>query len=231
MQHDDNDVFENAVKALEATATSIGAHLEIDATARKIYAREIKAMSDRLRREAAGGKTTWAKAAEQAQTTRNVIMQLSRSRTTPVGRAFAEHKKAEGRGLNALVAEKTAKLFGKNADFAKLGPSKQNRVFAEVVASAGRSQPVITRSMLRLSYVGRSIILLSLALSTYNILAARNKSTAVKRELATTTAGIGGSIAAGALAGLACGPGAPLCVTMGAFAGGALAAFGAGFIW
>lgn len=39
------------------------------------------------------------------------------------------------------------------------------------------------------------------------------------------------SIGAGALAGLACGPGAPVCVTIGAFVGGALAAFGAGFIW
>jgi hypothetical protein len=52
--------------------------------------------------------------------------------------------------------------------------------------------------MLRLSYVGRSVILVSLALSTYNVLTARNKSTAIKRELVTTTAGIGGSIATGA---------------------------------
>lgn len=163
MQADDKATFDNAVKSLEATASSVGAHLQIE--------------------------------------------------------------------LNALVADKTAKLFGNNADFAKLGPSQQNRVFAEVVASAGRSQPAVTRSMLRLSYVGRNIILLSLVLSTYSILVAHNKSIAVKRELATTTAGIGGSLAAGALAGLACGPGAPLCVTMGAFAGGALAAFGAGFIW
>jgi hypothetical protein len=88
-----------------------------------------------------------------------------------------------------------------------------------------------TRTVLRLSYLGRSVILLSLALSTYNVLTARDTSTAVRRELATTTAAIGGSIVAGALAGLACGPGAPVCVTIGAFVGGALAAFGAGFIW
>lgn len=167
----------------------------------------------------------------EKEATRNLVMQLTRSYTTPVGRAFAEHKKAEGRSLNALVAEKTAKLYGKNAVFDKLTSSKQNRVFAEIVASAGRSQPGITRNVRRLSYLGRSVVLLSLALSTYNVLTARNKSTAVKRELVTTTAGIGGSIAAGALAGLACGPGAPVCVTIGAFVGGALAAFGAGFIW
>ena len=231
MPKSDEETFENAIKSLEATTSSIGMHLEIDSTSRRMYAREIKAMSDNLRRDVARGKLTWAQAAEQAQVTRNVVMQLTRSKTKPVAREFAQSKKAEGYNLNAIKKKKTSKLFGKNAVFAKLTPSKQNRVFAEVVASAGRSQPGITRDMLRLSYLGRGLILLSLALSTYNVLTARDKSTAIKRELITTGAGIGGGIAAGALAGLACGPGAPVCVTIGAFVGGALAAFGAGFIW
>lgn len=231
MQRSDEEAFENAIKSLEATTASAGMHLEIDSSARRTYAREIKAMAVNLRREVGRGKLTWAQAAEQAHTTRNLVMQFTRWHTTPVGRAFAERKKAEGRGLNALVAEKTAKLFGPNAVFEKLPPSKQNRVFAEIVASAGRSQPMITRAAMRLSYLGRSVILLSLALSTYNVLTARNRSTAVKRELVTTAAGTGGSLAGGALAGSACGPGAPAYVTIGAFVGGALAAFGAGFIW
>ena len=230
MPQPDQEAFENAIKSLEATAASVGMYLEIDSSARRVYAREIKAMSDDLRRDVARGTLTWKQAAEQAQATRNVIMRLTRSRTTPIGRAFAERKKAEGRGLNALVAEKTMKLFGKSAVFAQLTASNQNRVFAEIVASAGRSQPTITRNMLRLSYLGRGVILLSLALSTYNVLTARDKSSAVKRELITSAAGVGGSMATGALAGLACGPGAPVCVTIGAFVGGALAAFGAGFI-
>lgn len=231
MPRSDEELFENAIKSLEATTTSIGIHLEVDSTARRIYTREIKAMSDNLRSEVAKGKLTWSQAAEQAQATRNVIMQLIRSRTTPVARAFAERAKAEGQGLNALIAEKTVKLYGKRTVFARLSQSSQNRVFAEVVTSAGRSRRSITSSMRPLSYLGRSLILLSLALSTYNVLTARNKATAIKRELVTATAGVGGSIAAGAIAGLACGPGAPVCVTIGAFAGGALAAFGAGFIW
>lgn len=225
------EVFENAIKSLEATVSSIGVHLKIDSTARRIYAREIKAMSDGLRSDALRGRITWAQAAEQAQATRNVIMQIVRSRTTPIARAVAHRKKAEGRTLNILVAEKTEKLYGKIADFTKLSQSKQNTVFAEIVASAGRSEQTFTRNVRRLSYLGRSVILLSLALSTYNVLTARDKSSAVKRELVTTAAGVGGSIGAGALAGLACGPGAPVCVTIGAFVGGALAAFGAGFIW
>lgn len=231
MSQSQKETFDNAVKSLEATAASAGIHLEVDTTARRMYALHIKAMSDNLRIAVARGKLTWVQAAEQAQATRNVIMQLTRSRTTPSARAFAEQAKAEGHGLNALVAEKTVKLYGKSALFAKLSPSRQNRVFAEIVASAGRSRPTITRNIRRLSFMGRSLILLSLALSTYNVLTARKKSAALKRELLTTAAGVSGSIAAGAIAGLACGPGAPVCVTIGAFAGGALAAFGAGFIW
>ena len=231
MKTPDDEIFENAIKSLESTAASVGVHLHIDSTARRIYAREIKILSDRLRAEVASGKLTWAQAAEQAQATRNIIMQLVRSRTTPVALAVAQRSKQNGRSLNTLIAEKTQKLFGRNANFMSLSPARQNNVFAEIVVSAGRSDSNFTRNLRRLSYLGRSVILLSLALSTYNILAARDKSTAVKRELVTTAAGVGGSIGAGAIAGLACGPGAPLCVTIGAFAGGALAAFGAGFIW
>lgn len=42
-----------------------------------------------------------------------------------------------------------------------------------------------------------------------------------------TGAGIGG----GAIAGLACGPGAPVCITIGAFVGGAVAALGVDLFW
>lgn len=64
MPQSDEEAFENAIKSLEATAASVGMHLKIDSTARRIYAREIKAMSDNLRREVARGTLTWAQAAE-----------------------------------------------------------------------------------------------------------------------------------------------------------------------
>ena len=48
---------------------------------------------------------------------------------------------------------------------------------------------------------------------------------------AKRAASIGGSMAGGALAGLACGPGAPVCVTLGAFVAGTLAAFGVSTFW
>ena len=70
------------------------------------------------------------------------------------------------------------------------------------------------------------IIVLSLAVSVYNVATSDTPVETAGHEGAIIGAGIGGGIAGGALAGLACGPGAPACVTIGAFVGGALAAFG-----
>ncbi|BES18985.1 hypothetical protein Ef18B233LT_28150 [Escherichia fergusonii] len=42
---------------------------------------------------------------------------------------------------------------------------------------------------------------------------------------------IAGAVAGGALTGLVCGPGAPVCVLIGGFVGGALAAWEMGRLW
>ena len=58
------------------------------------------------------------------------------------------------------------------------------------------------------------------------IATAEDEVAAAEEEAAVTGAGIAGGIAGGALAGLSCGPGAPVCVGIGAFVGAALAASG-----
>lgn len=227
----DRALFESAMRALEAEAANIGAHFALDSAARQAYSRQIRAMADKLRTDATNGRITWAQAAKQAQETRNLIIELVRSRSTPVGRAVAESLKREGRTLNELVARKSLQLYGRDADFGRLSASQQNQVYADIVKSAGKSNPRVTVLMRRLSYAGRGLIVLSLALSVYKVAMAEDKLDAAGEEVAVTGAGIGGGIAGGALAGLACGPGAPVCVTVGAFVGGALAAFGVSFIW
>ena len=81
------------------------------------------------------------------------------------------------------------------------------------------------------SYAGRGALFLAMALSVYKIATAPNKVAAFEEELAINGASVAGGIAGGALAGLACGPAAPICVTVGAFAGGALAALGTSYLW
>ncbi|WP_373417324.1 hypothetical protein, partial [Vibrio sp. B181a] len=76
-----------------------------------------------------------------------------------------------------------------------------------------------------------SLIVLSIGLSVYTIATSENKLETAGREALVAGAGIGGGIAGGAIAGLACGPGAPVCVSVGAFIGGTLAAFGMSIAW
>ncbi len=44
-QKKDREIFENAIRALEADVANIGAHLTVDSTARQAYAKQIRAMS------------------------------------------------------------------------------------------------------------------------------------------------------------------------------------------
>ncbi|WP_144635582.1 hypothetical protein [Bordetella genomosp. 13] len=227
----DRSAFDSAIQALKVEVANVGSHLSLDASARLAYTRQILAMSNELQFEVMSGRLTWAQAAQQAQEARNTIMQIIRGRSTPVGLAIAQSLKKEGVTLNQLVAAKTIKLHGPTARFDNLTLSQQNAVYGEIVKSAGRSNPQVTQTISRLSRAGRGLIVISIALSAYNIATADDKVSATGREVAVTGAGIGGGIAGGALAGLACGPGAPVCVTVGAFVGGALAAFGIDMLW
>jgi predicted lipid-binding transport protein (Tim44 family) len=68
--------------------------------------------------------------------------------------------------------------------------------------------------------------ILSISLSVYNVATAQDKTTAALHEARDLGVGLAGGMAGGAIAGLMCGPGAPVCVTVGVFVGGALAVLG-----
>lgn len=230
-QKDDREVFENVIRALEAEIVNVGFHLTVDSQARQVYEKQIRAMASELRIKVSTGKISWIKAAEQAQEARNLMMQIIRSRSTPVGMAMAQRLKSEGKTLNELIAKKTRQLYGNKSDFNSLASTRQNIVYSEIVKSAGKSNPRVTAVMRRLSHTGRGLIVISIALSVYTVATAEKKFNAAGREIAIAGAGVGGGMAGGAVAGLVCGPGAPVCVTVGAFVGGALAAFGISIIW
>jgi hypothetical protein len=227
----DRSAFESTIRAFEAEIANAGAHLTIDSAARQTYGKLIQTMATELRQQATQGVITWAEAAVSANEARNEVMTIIRGRSTPVGRAFAESLKKQGKTLNEMVALKTGELFGPSANFQRLSAAQQDLVYAEIVKSAGKSRPKVNAQMLRWSRAGRALIVLSVALSVYTIATSDDKVAATKKEAAVTAASIGGGMAGGALAGLACGPGAPVCVTVGAFVGGALAAFGVDFMW
>lgn len=100
---EDQKIFEASIQALQSEIANVGVHLTIDAEARQAYSKQILKMSSELRVSANTRRITWAVAASQAQDTRNIIMDVIRSRSTPVGLAMAQQLKSEGKTLNELV--------------------------------------------------------------------------------------------------------------------------------
>ena len=100
-----------------------------------------------------------------------------------------------------------------------------------IVERAGQPRQTVSALAKHASRLGGSLLMLSLAVSVYNVATAEDRLQSAGREAAALGAGIGGGVAGGMLAGIACGPGAPVCVTIGAFVGGAAAALGVDLVW
>lgn len=82
-----------------------------------------------------------------------------------------------------------------------------------------------------LSRVEKGLLFLSIAISIREVYNADDKLNGAGRQTFIMGSGLAGGWAGGAAAGLVCGPGAPVCVIVGKFIGGALAAWGAGNLW
>ncbi len=81
---------------------------------------------------------------------------------------------------------------------------------------------------------------MSFAIATLEVLTAENRAQEAARQSSIMAGGAAGSlvggiagsaVASGAIAGLGCGPFAPICATAGVVIGGILGAFGAEFIF
>lgn len=225
------DKFRQAIAALQGDVSAAATVLYVDPKLRLEYSRRIKAMSTDLSSKAAHGVITWEQAAAEANLTRNSIMELIRNRSTPVGQALAQRLKQQGKTLNELIAYKTKAVYGPQANFKSLSETQKNKVYGAVVESAGKSNPQVNLKMQRLSATGRGLIFLTLAIAVYEIYDADDKAKETKRQIVIGGAGIAGGWAGGAIAGLMCGPGAPVCVVVGGFVGGALAAWEMSTMW
>lgn len=231
MDSQGRDQFQSAINVLQGDIAAASARLSIDPKLRLEYSRLIKKLADDLTAKANIGLITWEQAAKEAHETRNLIMDMIHTKSTPLGRAMAEQLKLTGKSLNELVAKKTLQIFGPKANFNSISISQQEQVYAAIVESAGKSNHQVNLKMMRLSYAAKGLVILSIAISVYEIYEADDKFSEAGRQLAINGAGIGGAAVGGALAGLACGPGAPVCVLIGGFAGAALAAWQMGWIW
>jgi len=182
-------------------------------------------MSQGVIEQVNSGELTWEKVASAAQEARNKTMENLRRKSTPVGLAYAQWKKREGKTLEELLERNTKKLYGSSIQFKDLATNfEKYRVYAAIVKSSGTPDKELVAAMKRLGPAGRGLLVLTLALSVYEVSTAESKVIAATREVNTVGAGIAGSLVAGKLAalGVVCGLGAPICIGAGAFIGGTL---------
>jgi len=156
---------------------------------------------------------------------RNILMDTMRNKTSEIAKAYALNQKTKGKSLPFLEQKYAKEAFKK--PFEKLNPSQKNKVWKEIVFSSGRPQQKANKLAKSLGRAGRSFIAITIVISVYNIASADDKIQTTAKEGAILGGGLLGSVAGGAAAGLACGPGAPVCVGIGIFVGGVMFAIGA----
>ncbi|MBR0657191.1 hypothetical protein [Plastoroseomonas arctica] len=213
-----------AIGALEAEAFAFGTRFIRDGAARAAYTRAVRETAEELLHRAQGGAMTYEAAAVEANQLRNAIMETTRARTSEIMRAYAQSLKAEGLTMESLIARHAEGLFKKAPS--ALSAAEREAVMARILQGAARARPEITIQARNFGRLGRGLVALSLGIAFYNIMTAEDRGRAVVREGATLGAGFAGAALGGAAAGLVCGPGAPVCSTVGVFVGGALFAFG-----
>lgn len=216
--------LQRAVDALMADAFAFGTRFINDARLREAYVRAARETATDLLHRAETGAITYEAAAREANTLRNAIMETTRARTSEVMRAYAESLKAQGLTLEGLVARHAQEMFGKAPEALSLAEREQ--VMKRILEGAARARPSVTAQARNLGRLGRGLVALSLGIAFYNVMTAEDPGRQALREGAVLGAGLVGSMAGGAAAGLVCGPGAPICSGIGVLVGGALFAFG-----
>ncbi|MCW7538419.1 hypothetical protein OOT46_11265 [Aquabacterium sp. A7-Y] len=226
-QANDQQLLQRALAELHATAANFANVCITDARVRAQYVTDSVAASKEIAQAVQAGKMTAKAGAELAQEMRNEIMELSRLRSSPVGRAYAKKLKLSGKTLGEL-ADKYAKDLFKKA-FAELGEAQQARVYTEIVNAAGRPNPSVIAKAKFIGKIGQRLVLVSLAVAIYEIYEAEDKPREIARQSVIAGAGVAGgaAVGAGAVATGVCAATAPVCVGVAVLIGGLLFATGA----
>jgi hypothetical protein len=223
------DELQKSLDGLKVVANNFAIRFINDVAARRKYNELTKQMSDDIMHDVKSGKITPLQGADKAKTARNIIMEQVRRITSDIGKAEAEAMKAVGKTLYELENKYALELFKKQ--FIALTEAERNQVFLKIIARSGKPQAAMNLKMRKLGRAGRLMIILTIAVAVYNVTTAGDKAAAAQREAVTFGGGFLGGAAGGVLAGLACGPGAPVCSTIGVFIGGILGAIGSDYLF
>jgi hypothetical protein len=218
-------VLEESLRAMEAEAIAFAQRFIQNASVRANYIAESQKASAETMALVEAKKLTPQAGAARAHALRNSILDASRLSSSDIGRAVAEAEKATGKTIQQLMEHYAKKLHGRA--FNQLSAAEQDVVFLEIIRASGRPNPRFSASAARLGKVGKGVLVVTIAIAAYTIAASDRPGREAAKQGTTIAVGFMGSVAGGAAAGFVCGPGAPVCVGVGAFVGGLAFALGA----
>lgn len=201
--------LETAIQLMEAEAVNFAYRLSKDTAVREAYVATIREMSAEIRSSVFQGTLTPEQGARFASEQRNVILEASRLKNSPIGKALAERLKSQGLKFGDLAEHYASKLF--KTSFNGLTVSQQEEVYLEIIEAAGRDRPRFTAASRNLSRLAKGLWLLSAGMAIYNIASAEDKVEASIEEGVAVGGGLAGGAVAGLAVSMACGPGAPIC--------------------
>ncbi|QTF09809.1 hypothetical protein HC231_19185 [Brenneria izadpanahii] len=156
----DRRAFATALASLQGTAANFAAHCIKEARVREQYLRDIRNMSTEFTQAVNSGAMTPQEASIQANRMRNEILELSRLKSSPVGRAYAKSLKKSGRTMAELAEQYAIRLY--QTSFTSLSESQQAAVYKEIVQSAGRDRGAATSLAKDLGWLGSVFFLFHL---------------------------------------------------------------------
>ena len=221
--------LQKELELLRIEAANFALRFINDGAVRQQYIAKAKQFSDQLLNDVISGRKTSQAAAKAANAQRNNIMAAARARLSDFGLALSHSAKPQGILLNVLQEKYAMDLF--KVSFDKLSSLQREQVWMTIIKKAGTTSRQWSTLASKTAVAGRGLLLFSLGVSVYNVTTAENKPKALGREVVTTGSGLLGGAGGGALAGLACGPGAPICIGIGIFLGGMLGSWGGGSLF
>jgi hypothetical protein len=218
-------VVDESLRLLRSEVINFSTRFITDSAVRANYVAQCEQFSQELINRVMKSEIMPEAAANEANILRNGLLDAARLQSSDIGRAAAEAEKATGLSIQALKEKYAQRMFQR--EFSQLAAEEQDSVFIEIVRAAGRPNPRFNALARGLGKGGRALLVVAIAFSVYNIASADRPGREAVKQGVGLGAGLAGSMAGGALAGLACGPGAPICVGVGVFVGGLAFALGA----
>lgn len=167
--------FNGYLFAFKATAFIWGTYFIKDSTVRLNYTSAVATQSAeifQLTQQAAAAnpanaRTIWMQGASQAHSMRNLLLQQTRDQTTPLGRAFAQSIKPNGKPYLFYLNLNAQKKF--STPFQQLTDAQAATVAGDTIRSAGRANLNITNIMRGVRVSGQALVLVGCVTSMYSV--------------------------------------------------------------